>query len=47
MKTLMDSWMAGCKNKQTRAEMGEGGMQDGVGFNILNLIGLKYYLHKF
>ena len=47
MKTLMDSWMAGSKNKQTRAEMGEGGMLDGVEFNILNLMGLKYYLHKF
>lgn len=47
MKTLMDSWMAGCKNKQTTAEMGEGGMLDGVEFNILNLMGLKYYLHKF
>lgn len=46
-KTLMDSWMAGCKNKQTRAESGEGGMLDGVEFNILNLMGLKYYLHKF
>lgn len=47
MKTLMDSWMAGCKNKQTRVEMGEGGMLDWVQFNILNLMGLKYYLHKF
>lgn len=43
----MDSWMAGCKNKQTRAESGEGGMLDGGEFNILNLMGLKYYLHKF